>query len=266
MDGYDGYVLDLDGTIYLDDELLPGARETIAALRARGAAIVFATNKPIETTAQYAEKLTRLGIPAEDRDIVTAIDSLLRYLDDCHPDARLLLIAEEVVAAALRDHGFTLVGEPEEADVVVVSFDRTFDYAKLHAAYRAVRHHGARIVATNPDPTCPTADGGLPDCAAMLAALEACTGASADAVLGKPSRWMAESCVERLGVAAERVAVVGDRFTDVALGQRIGATGVLLLSGATAAADIERSDLTPDLVLASIGELLPRDPDRTDPP
>ena len=118
---------------------------------------------------------------------MTAVDALVRYLHAHHAGRAVLLIAEEPVTARLRDEGFPIAG-PEDADVVVVSFDRTFDYAKLHAAYRAVRERGAAIVATNPDPYCPTPDGGLPDCAAMLAALEACTGARAEAIVGKPSR------------------------------------------------------------------------------
>jgi HAD superfamily hydrolase (TIGR01450 family) len=254
---YAGYVFDLDGTIYLDDELLPGAGETIQALRERHAAVVFATNKPLETAEQYAAKLSRLGIPTTPDQIVTAVDSLVRYLRAEHAGARLMTIAEEVVGRRLRHEGFELTADPGATDVVVVSFDRTFDYAKLDAGYRAVRHGGAAIVATNPDPYCPTADGGLPDCAAMLAALEACTGRRAEAVLGKPSRWMAETCLERLGVVAGDAAVVGDRLlTDVAMGRQLGAAGILVLSGASTAADVAGSRVTPDFVLDGIAALL----------
>jgi NagD protein len=253
-------VFDLDGTVYLDDALLPGAAATIETLRARGAAVVFATNKPLETAEQYAAKLTRLGIPTTPDQIVTAVDSVVRYLRAEHGGARLMAIAEDVVVQRLRDEGFTVTGDPDETEVVVVSFDRTFDYAKLDAAYRAVRLGGAAIVATNPDPYCPTADGGLPDCAAMLAALEACTGRQAEAVLGKPSRWMAETCLARLGVRADEAAIVGDRIlTDVAMGKQLGAAGVLVLSGATAADEIVGSGVDPDLVLDGIAGLLEGD-------
>jgi HAD superfamily hydrolase (TIGR01450 family) len=255
---YAGYVLDLDGTVYLDDELLPGADTAIAGLRERGATVVFATNKPLETADQYAGKLTRLGIPTTPDQIVTAVDSLIDYLRAEHPDARLLTIAEQVVDERLAAEGFVVTRDPRAADVVVVSFDRTFDYAKLLAAYRAVLQAGAVIVATNPDPYCPTADGGLPDCAAMLAAVEACTGHTAEAVLGKPSEWMARTCVRRLGVPAADTAIVGDRIlTDVAMGRQLGAAGILLLSGATREADIAGSGVTPDFVLDGIAELLP---------
>ena len=254
---FDGYALDLDGTVYLGDELLPGAGEAIAALRAAGARIVFVTNKPLETSADYAAKLTRLGVPAEPQDVVTAVDALVRYLHEHHDGRSMLLIAEPPVGDRLREEGFPIAAGPQDADVVVVSFDRTFDYAKLHAAYRAVRERGAAIVATNPDPYCPTPDGGLPDCAAMLAALEACTGARAEAIVGKPSEHMAVAFLDRLGVDPSRAAVVGDRLaTDVAMGRHIGAAGILVLSGATRAEDVDGAEIRPDHVVSGIHELL----------
>lgn len=255
---FEGYAFDLDGTVYLGDALLPGASEAIATIRARGGRVVFVTNKPLETAGDYAAKLTRLGIPATAADVVTAIDSLLLYLREHHPRARVLTIAEPVVDEALAGGGWEVVRDPAEAQLVVVSFDRTFDYAKLHAAYRAVLHHGAAIVATNPDPYCPTPDGGLPDCAAMLAALEACTGARAEAVLGKPSATMGRALLERLGTAPQDAALVGDRLTtDVAMGQRVGMAGVLVLSGATAPDAISISGVAPDYVVEGIHRLLP---------
>jgi HAD superfamily hydrolase (TIGR01450 family) len=254
---YAGYALDLDGTVYLGEELLPGAAETIRGLREAGAKVIFITNKPLSTAAQYAAKLTALGIPTEADDVVTAVEALVHYLGERHRERRLLLVSEEVVAERLAADGFHLTEDPAEAEVVVVSFDRTFSYAKLHAAYRAIRENGAVIVATNPDPYCPTPDGGLPDCAAMLAAIEACTGARAEAVVGKPSRYMAEALLARLGVDAADVAVVGDRLaTDVVLGQSVGAAGILVLTGATPAGAATANGVKPDYVLDGIHELL----------
>jgi HAD superfamily hydrolase (TIGR01450 family) len=257
---FQGYAFDLDGTVYLGDALLPSAAETIADIRAHGGRVVFVTNKPLSSAAEYAQKLTRLGVPADAEDVVTAVDSLLLYLSEHHPRARVLTIAEPLVEQILNEAGWSVVSDPAEAEIVVVAFDRTFDYAKLEAAYRAVRHQGATIVATNPDPYCPTPDGGLPDCAAMLAALEACTGARAEAVLGKPSETMGRALLERLGTAPEDAALVGDRLsTDVAMGQRVGMAGVLVLSGATEAAAIAASEVTPDYVVEGIHRLLPTD-------
>jgi HAD superfamily hydrolase (TIGR01450 family) len=255
-----GYVFDLDGTVYLGDELLPGAATTLRRLRQLGARVVFVTNNPLHSAAQYAEKLTRLGIPAAPGDVVTAVDALVLYLEARHPGRRLLLIAEAAVDERLRQEGFPVTHRPEETDVVVVSFDRQFDYAKLHAAFRAVRHHGAAIVATNPDPYCPTPGGGLPDCAAMLAALEACTGERAEAVVGKPSEHMAAAFMARLSVDAADAAVVGDRLaTDVAMARTVGAAGVLVLSGATSVHAAGAAEVNPDYVLDGIHQLLPDD-------
>ena len=172
---------------------------------------------------------------------MTAVDALVRYLHAHHAGRPCCSSPRTSWPSGCATRASRSPRDRSEADVVVVSFDRTFDYAKLHAAYRAVREGGAAIVATNPDPYCPTPDGGLPDCAAMLAALEACTGARAEAIVGKPSEHMAAAFLERLGVEPARAAVVGDRLeTDVAMGRHIGATGILVLSGATSAEDARR--------------------------
>jgi len=113
-------------------------------------------------------------------------------------------------------------------------------------------------VATNPDPFCPTADGGLPDCAAMLAAIEACTGSRAEAIVGKPSPHMARTILARVDVPAGDAVMVGDRLmTDVGLAHAAGAAAALVLTGATTAADVAASALVPDLLLSRISDLIP---------
>jgi NagD protein len=252
-----GYAFDLDGTVYLGDQLIPGADKAIEMLRAMGSRVVFVTNKPLETAAGYAAKLNGLGIPAEPSDVVTALDALVNYLSRAHRDARLLLVSESLVAATLTDEGFQIVDEPRRADVVVVSFDRTFDYAKLLAAYQAV-NAGAVIVATNPDPYCPTPDGGLPDCAAILAAVEACTGVRAEAIVGKPSVHMADTVRDRLRLLPQDTAVVGDRLaTDMLLSRALGMVGILTLTGEATADPVPDSPVRPDYVVAGLLELIP---------
>jgi phosphoglycolate/pyridoxal phosphate phosphatase family enzyme len=254
---FDAYIFDLDGTLYLDEQPLPGAPETVARLRADGARVAFVTNNPLSTPATYAQRLTAIGIPAGADEVTTSVEALIDYLAAHHPRRAVLAVAEHVVIDSLRAAGHLVTTEPADAEVVVVSFDRSFDYAKLHAAYRAVRERGAVIVATNPDPYCPTADGGLPDCAAMLAAIEACTGARAEAVVGKPNRQMVETVLRRVAIEPSRTAVVGDRLmTDVAMGQAAGAAGVLVLSGATRSADVEADPITPDYIIDSVSDLI----------
>ena len=260
---FEAYIFDLDGTLYLDEQPIAGAPETVARLRAEGARVAFVTNNPLAEGSVYAERLTRIGIPARPEDVTTSVDALVDYLAVHHPGREILAIAERVVIESLRAAGHRVSLDPAQADVVVVSFDRTFDYPKLHAAYRAVRERGAAIVATNPDPYCPTADGGLPDCAAMLAALEACTGVRAEAIVGKPSRQMVETVLRRVQVDPSRAAVIGDRLmTDVAMGQAAGAAGVLVLSGATRREDLEADPVRPDYVIESVSGLLTGDPRR----
>lgn len=144
-------------------------------------------------------------------------------------------------------------------EVVVVSFDRTFDYNKLQVAFDAVRG-GARIVATNPDAYCPTPDGGgLPDCAAMLAAVEVSTGVRAEAIVGKPSPHMAATLAERLGVPVRETLLVGDRLaTDIRMANEAGMASALVLTGAASLEETLASRDRPDYVIRHLGELLPR--------
>ena len=256
---FDGYVFDLDGTVYLGDGLLPGARDTVLALRAAGSRTVFLTNKPLERPADYAAKLTRLGIPAAPSDVVSSTDALLRYLRLHAAGARLYPVAEPLLWDLLADDGWELTEDPGAIDVVVVSFDRTFSYQKLQVAFDAVRA-GARIVATNPDAYCPVPGGGLPDCAAMLAAIEASTGARAEAVVGKPSPYMAATLLDRLALVAAQTLVVGDRLaTDMRMAIEAGMVSALVLSGATTRLDVERSEIRPDYVLDTVADVLPSD-------
>lgn len=258
------YCLDLDGTVYLGEELLPAAGSSIAALRAAGSRVVFVTNKPLDSAADYAAKLNRLGVPAVAEDVVTALDSLVGYLTRQHPGARVLTVAEPLVDNTLAAAGFPLTERPDDAQVVVVSFDRTFDYAKLTAAFLAVRS-GAVLVATNPDPWCPTPQGGLPDCAALLAAVEVSSGRTAEAVVGKPSQHMAQALLHRLGSSAADAVVVGDRLsTDIAMGRTVGIASALVLTGATSRSDLQAAlaagQPAPDYVLTSLADLLPAAP------
>jgi NagD protein len=261
---YPGYVFDLDGTIYLGDAALPGAVDALNALRAAGSRTLFLSNKPLEPPEAYAAALRSMGVPAERDDVVSSLDALLVYLAD-HPErSGILPVTEPLIEGMLRDAGHAVTHDPSEADLVVVSWDRTFTYDKLERAFRAVRR-GARIVATNPDPFCPTPDGGLPDCAAMLAAIEVSTGSKAEAIVGKPSRHMARVALERLGLAPADVVMVGDRLlTDVGMAREAGMVAGLVLTGATTVDDLRRATAPPDLVLDDLGQLIPPEANGSD--
>ena len=197
-----GWLFDLDGTVYRGEALVPGADATIAALRADGRRVAFLSNKPLETRADYARKLTRLGVPTDADDVVNSSLVLARHLAGLDPGAPVFVIGEPPLLAELRAHGFEVRAD-HRVRWVVIAFDRTFDYAKLNTALQAVRQ-GARLIATNPDRTCPTEDGEIPDCAGMTAAVEAVTGARVEAVVGKPSPIILEVALARLYTAARR--------------------------------------------------------------
>jgi phosphoglycolate/pyridoxal phosphate phosphatase family enzyme len=251
-----GWLFDLDGTVYLGEALLPGAAETIVALREDGRRVAFLSNKPLYTRGDYADKLTRLGIPTTADQVVNSSIVLARHLRKVDPGAPVFVIGEAPLIGELREHGFEVRGD---ADVrwVVIAFDRTFDYAKLNTALQAVRRHDARLIATNPDRTCPVEGGEIPDCAGMMAAVEAVTGKPVEVVVGKPSPIILQSALDTLGVEAGDCVIVGDRIeTDIVMGKRLGLATVLVLSGITRGDDPRIAELAPDLVLPGIRALL----------
>jgi arabinose operon protein AraL len=250
-----GWLFDLDGTIYRGETLIPGADAVVAALRAAGRRVAFLSNKPLQTRADYARKLTRLGVPAAPDDVINSSLVLARHLATLDPGAPLFVIGEPPLAAELRAHGFE-VRVDARVRWVVIAFDRTFDYAKLDTALQAVRG-GARLIATNPDRTCPTEDGEIPDCAGMIAAVEAVTDRRVEVVVGKPSPIMLDVALRALGVEARDCVIVGDRIeTDIVMGRRLGLGTVLVLSGITRADDPRIAEIAPDLVLGSVRELM----------
>ncbi len=252
---YRGWLFDLDGTVYRGEKLIPGAAEVIAALRASGRRVAFLSNKPIQTRADYADKLTRLGIPTMAAEVVNSSLVLARYLARLDPGATCFVIGEPPLIGELLAHGLQVRDDPQ-VGWVVIAFDRTFTYAKLNTALQAVKR-GARLIATNPDRTCPVADGEIPDCAGMIAAVEAVTGKRVELIVGKPSPLILEVALDVLGLPAAETVIVGDRIeTDVTMGKALGLRTILVLSGVTPADDRRIADLKPDHVLGSIQELL----------
>ena len=252
---YRGFMFDLDGTLYRGERVIPGAPETIRCLREQGGRIVFVSNKPLQGRAVYAAKLTRLGIPAEPEDVITAAVVLGRWLSREAPGARLYVIGEPPLVEELRAFGLRPTDGSGPVDFVVAAFDRTFDYAKLNTAFHALRR-GARFVATNADRTCPVEEGEIPDAAAVIGALEGCTRKRPELVAGKPSPMMIEAGLARMGLSAEECLVVGDRLeTDIRMGKEAGTATALVLTGVTQRQDLALSPWQPDYVLESVAEL-----------
>jgi NagD protein len=254
---YDAYIFDLDGTVYLGDTLLPTAGQTISHLRQLGKRVVFLSNNPTHTRRDYAAKLTRLGLPTPPEDIINSSIVMVDFLRRHLPQARLFVVGEAPLEAELRAAGFELTNRADHVDAVIASFDRTFAYRKLQIAFDAIRA-GARFFATNADRYCPVPGGGEPDAAAIIAAIEACTNTKVEAVVGKPSRYMAEAILSMLNLPSGCCLMTGDRLeTDVQMGLAAGMATALTLTGATGEAGLEGSSLRPTYVIRRLGDLIP---------
>lgn len=262
---YEAYVFDMDGTIYLGDHLLPGAARLIGELRRRGIPVRFLSNNPTKDPEQYAEKLARLGLPTPLEDIANTVVTTTAWLTAHHPDAVVFPIAEEPLKRALAKAGVRMSEDPEEIDIVIASYDRTFDYRKLQIAFDAIWFHKrAFLIQTNPDRFCPFPGGrGEPDCASITAAIEACTGTTCRRSLGKPDPIMLQTVMATLPEASiARSVMVGDRLqTDIKMALDTDMVSAVVLTGEATAKDVAAlpPHLAPKLVLDRIDRLIPQE-------
>ncbi len=259
---FDAYLFDLDGTIYLGGELLPGAKRLIETLRTQGAKTVFLSNNPTRDPDMYVRKLTGLGIPVVREEIINTVVTTILWLQQNHPGATVFPIAEEPLTRALLEAGIRISDNPEDIDIVIASYDRGFTYRKLQIAFDALWQVGrAQLITTNPDRYCPFPGGrGEPDAAAIVAAIEASTGKRCIANMGKPDRTMIDTVLAQLGVEARDTIMVGDRLeTDVRMAVNAGMTSALVLTGDSQLSDVERAELQnrPTFILDRIDGLLP---------
>ncbi|HEX5689834.1 MAG TPA: HAD-IIA family hydrolase [Roseiflexaceae bacterium] len=253
---FDGYIFDLDGTVYLGDALLPGAHAAISRLRAEGRRVVFLSNNPTHTRAQYAARLERLGLPTPLGEIVNSTQVLVQWLLHEAPGCRVFPVGEQPLRDELVAAGFMLSERAGAIDFVIASFDRTFEYRKLQIAFDAIRA-GARLIATNADRYCPVPGGGEPDAASIIAAIEACTNTRVEVVVGKPSPIMARAVAEIIKLPPDRCLMTGDRLeTDIAMGKGAGMATALTLTGATTRAMLPTSEIQPDFVIESLADLV----------
>jgi arabinose operon protein AraL len=261
---YDGYVFDLDGTIYLGDELLPGVRRLIRKLRELGKRVVFLTNNATRDPEMYAEKLGRLGLETSSSEVVNTVVTMTEWLLKNHPDATVFPISEEPLKESLRKAGIRMSEDPEEIDIVIASYDRTFEYRKLQIAFDAIWFYKrAMLVTTNPDRYCPYPGGrGEPDAAAIVAAIEACTGTECSVNVGKPDPIMLETVMGLIGLDKEECVMTGDRlYTEIRMAKNAGMPSAVVLTGETTAEDLagEPEENLPDYTLQRIDQLVPRD-------
>jgi NagD protein len=251
----DAFLLDLDGTFYVDEVLQPRARELLELLEARGKRTLFLTNNSSRGAADYEVKLRGLGLPVGRDRILTSGQATARYLRRETDWRRVFLLGTPALATELAEEG--IVVDRAAPECVVLGFDTTLTYDRLARACLLLAR-GLPYVATHPDLTCITREGLIPDAGALIAAIERVTGRFPDAVIGKPEPTMVAAALERLGgPEPERTAIVGDQLdTDLTMASSAGLFGVLVLSGETSRARLEsQRAVQPDLVLESISEL-----------
>jgi glycerol-1-phosphatase len=256
-DLFDGWLVDLDGVVYVDDRGVPGAADTVHVLRARGAAVVFVTNDPRGSRQDYADRLLGLGIPAGVDDIVTAGSATADYLvREQLVDRTVFVIGSPALKQEVARIGCrTVTGrEALNAGVVVIGGHEGFDYTELTIGSIAARR-GARVVATGRDATFPTADGPAPATGAIVAALEVASGVTATTV-GKPEPLMFELARERMP-GRGRVVVVGDRLdSDVLGGRRAGLATILVRDPVRPGSDAGQLHVSPDYEVPSLAAVL----------
>lgn len=248
-----GFILDMDGTFFLGERLLPGALEFLALLNRLRIPFSFLTNNTSRSRADYVKKLMGFGVREADARVFTAGDAAIRYLRVNYPGKKICLIGTRSLRDDFRAAGVRLDGR--RPDAVVLGYDTELTYAKLVRLCRFARQ-GLPYYATHPDINCPTPNGLIPDIGAMMALVEKSTGRVPDKIFGKPDRNLIEQLAGSLNVRPESLVMVGDRlYTDIAMGSTAGVGTVLVLSGETKREDLPGAAYRPDFVCEDLAEL-----------
>lgn len=254
---YDCFLLDLDGCVWVGDRATPRAPEALDALREAGKRVAFVTNNSRLSGEDFVRRLWALGIKASLEDVVTAGGAIQHLLAESYEGGSAVVIGTAALHRHVLDAGLRVVNGTDfasRAQVVVVGLDDEFGYGALRDAVQAVAG-GAALIAANRDPTMPMPDGPWPGTGAILAAVEAATGARAETV-GKPEPQLFQTALDRLGEG--RALMVGDRIeTDLAGAHRAGIDGALVLTGASGELEARAaSDPAAIAVAATLADLI----------
>lgn len=248
----DTFMLDLDGTFYLGDQLFPWSLGFLDRLTELGKKFIFVTNNSSRSAAYYLAKLTRMGVTLRPEQMFTSGEATRFFLKEHQYGHSIYLLGTPDLEEEFRNDGFQLTADSPAA--VVLGFDLTLTYNKLRTACDLIRK-GVPFIATHPDFNCPTPEGPIPDCGSMIALITASTGV-APKVIGKPHAEMVEALCFKFNLNRGSVAMVGDRlYTDIAMGQQAGITSILVMSGETQPEDLAGTSFTPDIIAENLGEL-----------
>ncbi len=249
------FALDMDGTVYLGEQWIEGARDFLNAVEKAGKQYIFLTNNSSKGPDNYIEKLGKMGLTIDESRIVTSGQATIDYLKRNYEGKSVFLLGNDLLTKEFMEEGILL--NDKEPEVVVTGFDTSLTYEKMCKVCDFVRS-GLPYIATHPDYNCPTETGFIPDAGAIHAFIHASAFRYPDHVVGKPSGDIMDYLARRAGVLKEQTAMVGDRlYTDVAAGVNNGYTGILVLSGEATMKDVEASDVTPHLIFDSVKEMIP---------
>lgn len=247
------FMLDMDGTFYLDDHLLPGARQLLELEKTAPFSTLFLTNNSSRSTADYVQRLARLGVQVPPEKILTSGEAAISYMQHQNWPKEVLVIGTPSLEEQFAQAGFRLTSENPKA--VVLGFDTTLTYEKLTLLCNALRA-GLPYLATHPDFNCPVQGGYIPDIGAMIAFAKAATGREPDVIIGKPNAGIAQAAADRFGLQLEEVAMVGDRlYTDIALGA-CGVRTVFVLSGEGTLEELPHYSVQPDWIFPDLQGLV----------
>ena len=251
-----GYLIDMDGVVYRGGQLIPGAKEFIGELLRRKLPFLFLTNNSQRTRRDVAVKLQRMGIPAKEENIFNCAMATARFLAHQHPHGTAYVIGEGGLLQALHANGYSVVDA--SPDYVVVGEGRALTLEMMESAVKHVLS-GAKLIATNLDPNCPTSTGVRPGCGAYVAMLEKATGVQAFSV-GKPSPIMMRAARKELGLTASQTTMIGDTMeTDILGGVQMGYRTILVLSGGAKREDLAKFAYCPDEVVESLADLVDKE-------
>ena len=251
------YLLDMDGTIYLGNELIPGSTEFLQTIKENGKRYIFMTNNSSKNKDSYVEKLNNLGIDATREEVFTSGEATIIYLNNLKPGAKIYLLGTPALEEEFQSAGFILERERhKDIDYVVLGFDTTLTYEKLWAACEYISE-GVEYIATHPDFNCPLPGGKfMPDAGAMAALIEASTGKT-PLVIGKPNKEVVESIASKYNLDKSNMAMVGDRlYTDIKMGINADIISVLVYSGETKKDDYKDSQIRADYVFDSVADMI----------
>lgn len=254
LKGIECFLLDLDGTVYLEDSWIPGAVEFLRRVEERGRKYYFLTNNSSRCAEDYVEKFRRMGFPVGREKIIASGEVTAAYVKERYPHEPVFVLGNESLKREFTSRGIALT--EEGAKVLVTGFDTTLTYRTMTIACDLARR-GVPYIATHPDFNCPVKGGFIPDIGAIEAFIAASTGRHPDVILGKPHGGIVEYALKRAGAERKKTAMVGDRlYTDIPAGVRNGLVSIFVLSGEGKLEELPRYQEQPNLVFSSVREMV----------